>query len=722
MLKKLLMYLYFLLFFSTPLFMFGKTSELFEFNKIILIYFFAASIAAILFSYWLVYKTKPIKFSLYDVPILLFVISQIISTIFSIDMQTSLFGYYGRFNGGLYSIFAYVVLYYGFIFLLSLQHNPKTFLYRFFYVSLFSSFLTILWSIPGKFGHDLSCLLFVGEFNNSCWTVQFNPSVRMFSTLGQPNWFGAYLAIHFFIALFFFLKRSSDKKNITNELIFFVYLILNFCALLFTRSRSAIGSVGIGFVLFLFYYGFVSLRSKQKISKSLIALCISLVLCIFIFQTGIEKIDKYLSINTYVSLFSKTQQVPISKTSVTNTQNKDFIIGGVTDSLDIRKIVWKGAIDLGKEYFLFGTGVETFAYSYYFVRPKEHNLTSEWDYLYNKAHNEYLNYFATTGILGSFSYLLFIFLVLFVMLKAFRKIHNDQDLRLLFVILSLSYISILITNFFGFSTTTINLLFYVIPAVPVFYLLHFSPNSKIMEKNNSVSTINYAFIVIPYIFILIFLSNYWTSDIKYAMGDVYMKMNDYSAAATLFEQALENHYEHVYEDKLSNCYANLAFIASYQKEKDKALEYIQKAQEFNQRSLRASSSNIIYLKTTAKNDYLFYQITLKKEFIEEGLAALEKARILAPSDSKITYYLATYYSILYDEEEDSTRKKIFTQKALNSINESIMQKPNYLDSYILKVQLLKKSGRKAEAKDVIEFSLKQFDPKNEILLKELETL
>jgi O-antigen ligase len=72
---------------------------------------------------------------------------------------------------------------------------------------------------------------------------------------------------------------------------------------------------------------------------------------------------------------------------------------------------------------LFGTGVETFAYAYYFVRPQAHNLTSEWDYLYNKAHNEYLNYFATTGFIGLGTYLLVISTVIIVFLY---KIFNFQ--------------------------------------------------------------------------------------------------------------------------------------------------------------------------------------------------------------------------------------------------------------------------------------------------------
>jgi len=82
-------------------------------------------------------------------------------------------------------------------------------------------------------------------------------------------------------------------------------------------------------------------------------------------------------------------------------------VGG-SDSMDIRKVVWQGAIELGQRYPLFGPGVETFAYTYYWVRPAAHNLLSEWDFLYNKAHNEYLNFLATTGFFGLFSYLLLI--------------------------------------------------------------------------------------------------------------------------------------------------------------------------------------------------------------------------------------------------------------------------------------------------------------------------
>ena len=133
------------------------------------------------------------------------------------------------------------------------------------------------------------------------------------------------------------------------------------------------------------------------LKKKLLLLLAGLIFCIVVFKTGINQIDRYLSL--------PQPKAPVVVQTKTEAPSSPF---KVSESIDIRKIVWKGAVNLGLQYPLFGTGVETFAYSYYFVRPVEHNLTSEWDYLYNKAHNEYLNFFATTGVAGLATYLLYI--------------------------------------------------------------------------------------------------------------------------------------------------------------------------------------------------------------------------------------------------------------------------------------------------------------------------
>ncbi|MBI3366653.1 hypothetical protein HY041_03440, partial [Candidatus Roizmanbacteria bacterium] len=307
--------LYYSLFFFTPLIMASITSELFEFNKMLFIY----SIAVLVLFFWIIkiilHKKIILKKTPFDIPLLLFLGSQLIATVISIDTHTSLYGYYGRFNGGLFSIIAYLVLYFGFTTHFFGNTNGFQIIEKVLKTSLLSSFLVILWGLPGKFGFDLSCFVFTGQLNNVCWTDQFHPELRMFSTLGQPNWLGAYLAIHFFIGLYFLLKAlfipeytssfpekkgyvKKVQKNISmREILLYGYLFLNFSAVLFTRSRSALVSV-VGGLLLLFLFG--GIYFKNKIAEyrvqilSIVILVVVITLSLIIFKSGFGRIDRYL--------------------------------------------------------------------------------------------------------------------------------------------------------------------------------------------------------------------------------------------------------------------------------------------------------------------------------------------------------------------------------------------------------------------------------------------
>jgi tetratricopeptide (TPR) repeat protein len=148
--------------------------------------------------------------------------------------------------------------------------------------------------------------------------------------------------------------------------------------------------------------------------------------------------------------------------------------------MEIRSVVWQGAIELVKRHPLFGTGVETFGYSYFWTRPVHHNILSEWDFLYNKAHNEYLNFATTTGLFGIFTYILLIISILKLFAKTsivtkptdkitvrtLVKTNNNSDQKInLSHPLFLGFLSILITNFFGFSVVNIALFFFLFPAI-----------------------------------------------------------------------------------------------------------------------------------------------------------------------------------------------------------------------------------------------------------------
>lgn len=668
---RILKFLYGSLFFITPLIFTSNTSELFEFNKMIFIYFITVLIAFFWISKMILAKKIIFRKTFLDIPILLFFISQIVSFYFSIDRHVSLFGYYGRFNGGLISILSYIILFYGFVSnSINFENILKT--------SLVSSFLVMLYGLPGKLGHDITCFIVTkgANFDNSCWdnaSLQFQPEIRTFSTLGQPNWLGAYLAINFFIGLFFMIKNSKNTKYlILNTL----YLFYNFSFILFSRSRSALAAVIIGIILIAVYY---LLTIKKDVKKLTFVMIFTTIVPILIFKTGIEKLDKF--IKSPISIFQqvKTTPNPISKSQVLDS--------GVTESLDIRKIVWKGAIDLGLKYPYFGTGIETFAYSYNFVRPIEHNLTSEWDYVYNKAHNEFFNYLATTGFIGLGSYLLVIGFTVYLFII---KILKNKSKITIYPFLLVSYLTILITNFFGFSTTTINLFFYLIPVVIIMSEFKETENNKnYLKRLNIYQYLIFFITTIISIYLIFSIYSYWLADTYYALGVNYSKpqISDYQKAASLYEQALKLRYEPVYEDRLSSSLSYLSVIASYQKQNEIAKQLMALGDHYNKRTIVKSSKNIFYWKTRAKNLYLFYEVTSDPKYLNDGISSLNEAKKLAPTDPKVNYSLAVYYSMLYDIEKNFTQKEMWKDKSIEEIEKSLMLKRDFQDGLTLKNEL-----------------------------------
>jgi O-antigen ligase len=366
MLKKPIHFLFLSLFFLTPLIFTQSNSELFELPKMYFVYLATASIT--IFHLINVFKNQVpfYKKTFLDIPLLLFLISQTISTYYSVDPHTSFFGYYSRLNGGLLSLICYSLLYWILVVYIDSDLKNKIINY-----SLLSGFLVSIYAIAQHFGIDKN------------WWIQDVQS-RVFSTFGQPNWLAAYLCILIPLSLHQTFNTNKSKINIK----YFSLSAIFYISLLFTKSKSGILACLISLIVFFF----VEFFKNKNIRKLLIINYSLFIILLLIISNPI-----------------KDQIFPPKNTSPsTNTENSKIL---VTSSGDIRKIVWQGSVDLWKKFPIFGTGVETFAYSYYWTRPVEHNLTSEWDFLYNKAHNEYLNYLATTGTVGLCTYLIFIFFI-----------------------------------------------------------------------------------------------------------------------------------------------------------------------------------------------------------------------------------------------------------------------------------------------------------------------
>ena len=110
-LSSIIKFLYLLLFFTTPLIFTFFNSELFELPKMHFVYLLASIITCLHLINWLLGNTRLYQKNILNLPLLLFLISQIVCTFTSIDIFTSFYGYSSRLNGGLLSIITYTSLF-----------------------------------------------------------------------------------------------------------------------------------------------------------------------------------------------------------------------------------------------------------------------------------------------------------------------------------------------------------------------------------------------------------------------------------------------------------------------------------------------------------------------------------------------------------------------------------------------------------------------------------
>lgn len=695
MLSRLIRLIYYSLFLVVPLIVLPHTSELFEFNKMNYIYLSSIAIGALWMIDMIRRRQVLIQNTPYDLALGIFLLAHVASFAFSIDKHVSLTGYYGRINGGILSLISYVILAYAATIYLNKQQ-----VLRLIRISIAASVLVVAVGLPGWFGHDTLCYVLAGVTDNSCWTAQFRPAERMFSTIGQPNWLAAYAGANLMLAVGYALYLAQKGQSVRSHFIALTgaAFVLS-VGILMSRSRSGEIAAATGLALFLGYciqsglYKAVAARLRPY----LFGYVILSILAMGVFLTGIGPIDRVLRPAFLTGGAKTAEQTP--QTTPTSPS-------GVTDSFAIRTIVWSGAIELIKKHPIVGTGVETFAYSYPSVRPIGHNATSEWDFIYNKAHNEYLNYAATIGLMGLVGYLLYhAAIAKFAWVTASRqqtakKTKSDEAEEFNPIIIggSCAIATIAITNFFGFSTSTVQLYFYLLPML----LLRLSWN-RMQEHEHDLLTNNpiaaggakqhillYTLVAIMAAASVGSLVNAYMADVLYAKGSGYLDIEQPQEASTYLSQAVDlNPSEHVYQDKLAGALAQLALVASFSPQAtDSALSLTRLSQKYQTQAIEASPNNSTYYRNSGKNNLLIYQITQNGDHVIRSLQSFEKAKALAPTDPRPVYSQCLVFTIMAQETDDVQEARKLQQNSLDCTDEAIALKKDYFDAYVLKGQLL----------------------------------
>jgi len=701
---RVIKYAFYILFLITP-FLFNPSTtfpsfELFEWNKMMFVYLITVLVA----TSWVIKMIASGNFIFQKTPLfwpmLFFLATQVIATIFSIDRYLSIWGYYSRFHGGLLSSIAYVTLYFAFVSNLA-YINLKQWLF----LLLTAGAAVSIYGIAQRFSIDAH--KWVQDVQN-----------RVFSTLGQPNWLAAYLAILLPISISLVLNNlKSGKQFHTSKIqnlkfkvqnkntkfnkfsiLIFTFCIIFYICLLFTKSRSGfLGFWGANGVFWLIIYLTNRPNWKRFLTLFLILNSLFLILNFFI-KTPFTQYNRVASIEVFSNqLVIEETKAPIGD-SVINI--------GITDSSKIREIVWQGAVDIIKNYPLFGTGPETFAFAYYRFRPVSHNLTSEWDFLYNRAHNEFLNIGANSGLIGLATYVLLIASIFTSLINQLRK--RRQNFLLISAFIS-SYISILITNFFGFSVVVIGLFFFLLPVL-LFVNVEKGPAAATLAPPLSKPRQIFIILVVLSGFAGVgSLGKLWLADSTYAKAISYSRAGDFDLAYQKIVVATNlRPDEPNFHDQRADIAGNLA-QSLMTTDSTASAKHFQDAVSQSSLALTTSPQNVNFWKTRTR--ILFALSEIDPAFLNQALGAIQLAMELSPTDPKLTYNAAIVYGRLNRPED-----------AISLLQKTIELKGDYRDAYIALSIFYIEQKDNARAREILELALSRINPNDEEIKNRLSEI
>jgi len=420
---RIIKYSIYLLVFLIPLWFLPFSFEQFEFNKQYLLCF----LSSIAFFAWLskmILVNQEIKFrkTSLDLPILVFVATAILSTIFSVDKYSSILGFYGRFSDGLVSLISCVMLY----FLITNHVNSKQQAASIkqesiIKIFLFSSFLVVLMSYLSLFG-------IWGRINNYLSVINDNlglPDMMLgpgFNPVAKSSeGLAVFLAI---IVTLLVTLVSSGKHQVSSHILLLgatgLMLIIDFGGAWLVLGTSL--GIFVGFALRQRWF-------KQDVRKLLLPIFLITIAGIFLL----------------ISPF----RVNLPKEQILG-QSSSWVIG------------FKTLIDNPKNFFV-GSGIGTFFHDFVKEKPLGLNQTQLWQLRYDRGGNHIAEIIATMGLFGLLSYLLLIGAFLLISSIKYQVLSEEKgkkDLPLWIV-----FVALLVGQLVYYQNTILQFMFWLILGV-----------------------------------------------------------------------------------------------------------------------------------------------------------------------------------------------------------------------------------------------------------------
>jgi|GEM_PF-4062567 len=411
-----------------PLYFDKNIVGLYDISKATLLW----AISSIIFSLWISIIVLKGRFEFFknplNLPILIWFLVNILSTITSEAFIISLFGFYKRYEG-LLTQAGYIIIALAVINFFNLEYLKKI-----IKIIVIIGVISGIYAIFQYFGMD-------------SFFPEREAFGRVCSFMGNPIFAGTYLVQVFFITLSLYFYYNGILSSI-----FLIALSIIYLSFFTTQSRGP-------FLGFLFpYILFVTLflifnKNKHNIKKFWISFII----------IGIITISSNLSPNSIMGrFFQEFVKVKNKEICAIPKMSKLEIKG----SAGVRLAIWRDVLKNALKKPLFGTGPDTMPISY----PRYRTLdTVKKVGVYATAestHNEFLDILAMKGILGLCAYIWILLTFIILSIKALLKF---QD-KWLIAGISLSWLSYIVSSQFAFGVHPTSLLFWVqTGSITIFY-------------------------------------------------------------------------------------------------------------------------------------------------------------------------------------------------------------------------------------------------------------
>lgn len=416
-----------------------------------------------------VFKARPIFIFLFALAL-----SFLLSWILSLDRESAFFGIHGR-EQGLYSLLSYII----FALLLIFSLRKRAMVERLMISASLASFLACLYGLAQISGLD--------PIN---WIESVSKTGRIFSSLGQPNFFGHFLVIT--APLSAYLAFFSQERSRYFKTFFLLILILNIVCLFLTYSRAAWVAFVVSFLFLAFVFLNYYIRKKRLfwISAGIAFVLLFFLSCLFFsFTEGNTMAAKRLA-----SFFDPN-----------------------TGSAASRIAYWKTGVQQILEFppkrLFFGLGPDMIGDVYASNYQISWSLNERLGVWPNRAHNLFLDGILQFGLLAMFAWAAFF---IFLGLKTIKFLIKDKQSGDYWLVASLSasILAYCINNLFSFSSIThyIYLFFLIVSLV-------FTLNKKRGERNREFNWPLWSRAALITAFIFLFSTMAFFYDIRMILAD-----------------------------------------------------------------------------------------------------------------------------------------------------------------------------------------------------------